>query len=322
MNSYKDLNKIRDVINDNASFVISSHINPDGDAVGASLGLGLALQAAGKDVKVVINGVAAKFMGIAGSELISGEVDSGDDVILICLDCATLERLYIKERFNDFKTTINIDHHITNTGYSAYNYVDGQVASACEVVFELVEGFLPIDKNIAEALLLGILSDTGGFSHSNTKVATLKNAARLMDTGADITKMKKRVLNNRTMSEAKAFGLALNNMKQEHGCINISYLTKDDFETTGAVYSDLDGIAEYMLEVSGAMVSLFFTERDGGIIKVNFRSMKANVSEVAALYGGGGHINAAGANIEGNVFEVMDNVVGKVWEVLRNEKIC
>jgi len=314
------LGEIRDIIINNNSFVITSHINPDGDAVGSSLGLALALRGAGKDVVVVLDGFTAKFLKLPGIEMIESdylnEFVSGSVPVLICLDCATKERLYIDDKFDKFAVTVNMDHHISNTNYAGYNYIDARVASASEVVFALIDGFLPVDKDIAEVLLLGLLTDTGGLAHSNTSPQTLYNAARLIELGADITKIKKRILNNRKMPEAKIFGLVLGNLKMMHGNIAVSYIMQQDFEKAGASYADVDGVVEFLLEVEGAAASLLFSEREGGV-KVNFRSIDYNVSKIAAQFGGGGHVNAAGAMVEGNINDVMNVVV----EAVRKEVV-
>jgi phosphoesterase RecJ-like protein len=318
------MDEIRRIIQSNGSFVITAHINPDGDAVGASLGLALALRAAGKDARVILDGFPKKFSHLPGMELINSQFtihnsQLGDMPVLICLDCANKERLFVADHFDKYDVTVNIDHHISNTGYAKHNYIEAAEASACELVYKLIDGFLPMTGDVADLLLLGLLADTGGLSHGAINDETLHNTAMLIKSGADITKIKKRILNFHTMPEAKLMGTALVNLRLVcDDQVTVSHLTTADFEAAHAAYSDTDGIAEYMLEVEGAEVSLLFTERDNGFIKINFRSMNVNVSDIAAAYGGGGHINAAGANVEGNIHYVMEVVIAKVWDALRN----
>jgi phosphoesterase RecJ-like protein len=305
------IDTIREILKTNDTFVITAHVNPDGDAVGSCLGLAMALRAAGKGIRVVLDGFAKKFAHLPGMEMVNAEclmlnVECG---VLVCLDCANLDRLHVKERFNEFKVTINIDHHISNGNYAEYNYIDPSAASAAEVVLDLLDGDYPLTADIAEVLLLGLLSDTGGLSHANTNARALHNTARLIDAGADIAKIKKRILNMHTLPEAKIMARALHNVKMvADGRVSMSYLLIGDFDDVGATYADTDGIPEYMLEIEGAEIAVFFTERENGLIKINFRSMTVNVSDLAAKFGGGGHVNAAGASIEGNLHYVMNMV--------------
>jgi phosphoesterase RecJ-like protein len=316
-----DMQHIRDIINNNDTFIITAHINPDGDAVGSSLGLALSLRGIGKNVKVVLNNYSQKYLHLPGMEMVCEGVEDGCELggtVLICLDCANKERLFTESRFGEFKQTVNIDHHISNTSYADVNYIYKTAASAGEVILELLDGYFPINRDIADVLLLALLSDTGGLSHNNTNGEALHHTAKLIGLGADIAKIKKRILNYRTMAEVKLFKTALHNIEMRYNnAVAVSYLTANDFCAAQAAYADTEGIPEYMLEIENAAVALLFTERDDGRIKVNFRSMNVNVSEIAAIYGGGGHVNAAGATVEGNVHHVLETVTARVWDEIR-----
>ena len=310
-------NAIINIFNTHTSFVITSHVNPDGDALGSSLGLGLVLRNAGKSVAVVLRGFQRKFANLQGMEMVVAEYvhdpESGPPV-LVCVDCANAERALVGgfERFDD---TINIDHHISNTLYAAHNLVDAECAAATEVVLNLISGAYPVTKPIAELLLMGLLRDTGGFRHSNTKITTLQTAIKLMELGADIAEVSKRHVNCRTIPETRIFARALDNIKLlDEGQICVSHLTLEDYEKAGASHEDNEGIAEHLLEIEGVAVAMLFTQRGNGV-KINFRSAVVNVGVVAAKFGGGGHKAAAGTTLlEGNIFDIMESAVALVRE--------
>ena len=285
---------------------IAAHINPDGDAVGSTFSFALAVKSLGKKPVILLDDFDKRFNILKGKEfLYSGNYDELAPELFISLDCASKERLGNAESvFDKANTTYNIDHHISNTNYAQNNIVNGGASSACEVVYEVIQSFVDIDVNIASALYTGILTDTGGFTHNSTSERTHQIAGKLVSIGVDTPFIHSRILMEHTYTQVKVFEKALKNIVIDNG-VCYTTLTLSEMAECGATTSDLDGIVSYILNINGVGVSLFATERENSLVKLSFRSRTIDVNEVAGLYGGGGHILAAGAGVVGKDINIL-----------------
>ena len=298
------------------NIVIASHPTPDGDAIGSSLALALALHRAGKKPIVVLDEYSSRFDFIEGREFIyKGKIEDLTCDVFIAVDCGDKIRVgEAEELFNRTPITVNIDHHINNSNFARLNYVDTNASSTCEVIFTIINMHIPITKEIAEALYMGIVTDTGGFRHSATSAETMEIAALLMRTGIDFSEIQRRAIYQHSPIEAQVFALALQKMQFVEGYpIAYTVLTQKEMKAIHATYSDLDGIAEYMLNTEDIEVSAFFTERLEGRVKVSFRSGNLDVRLIAEHFGGGGHKFAAA----GNFVSELDEGVALVLDAMK-----
>ena len=309
------LEEIRGLICDYDNIYITSHINPDGDAVGACFGLGLALEKLGKNVQVMLEPYQSRFDIIPGRHLLGDKMFAGDS-ILICLDCADVNRLIQGGRAvaATVNIVVNIDHHYTNTNFANINYVDGNASSTCEMVYRLLDTFVEADRNIASALYAGMVSDTGGFRFSSVSEDTLAITAKLVALDIPFTDIYVELMHKRSFTELKLMGRVLDSAQLSddgriiHVCVSQAMM-KGFKGAPDAESRDAEGLVEFMLNVSGVEIAVLLYEKENGEIKVSLRSRSANVGDVAVKLGGGGHHLAAGANVTGDIYGIREQVL-------------
>lgn len=307
------INTIRDIIRNNKRFALSAHVNPDGDAIGSSLALASALKKIGKNVTVFMEPYSAKYDVIPGKELIC-EADGGEYDVFIALDCGSADRLF---RTVQAPVTVNIDHHVSNTFYGMHNLVVSDASSTSEIVFELLDGFVELDADIASGIYAGLLNDTGGFRHGCTSPRTHRIAAELVACGINFTFIYNELFFRKSFVETQIFAKAIEHIRFiENGRCAYSYLSLDDLRCVSATPQDLEGIVEYILNIRGVEVSLFVYERDVNETKASLRSKEIDVSKIAVSFGGGGHIYAAGCTLNCGALEAAEPVLAKLSEAL------
>lgn len=295
---------IKDLLKDAKSVCLTGHIRPDGDSIGSVLGLYTYLQINFPDVKadVYLEPPAGKMKYIVNFDKINSDYPDHEPYdLMICLDASNLERIgQAAKYFHAAKRTINIDHHFSNTYYADENFVEGDSSSACEVLY----GFLEPDKlnrDIAIALYTGIIYDTGVFKYRLTSPQTMMVAGELMKYDVPTDEVIDESFYARTYDENRVFGYAV--MKSVLTCggkVIYSTLTQKEMEDFHVTTRDLEGIVPQLRLTRGVEVAVFAYETNAGDIKVSFRSNDPfDVNEVAALFGGGGHVRAAGANMPG-----------------------
>ena len=301
------------------NIVIATHYGPDGDAVGSSFALASALAILGFKPKIIMDNYSNKFNAVRGKEFIYTAQDAASlpcDVF-ISLDCGDFSRIAApKELFEKASITVNIDHHISNNNFAKFNYVDVEAASTCEIVFGLINMFVPVDKYIAEAIYMGIVTDTGSFRFSATTSKTLRVVAMLMDMNINFTEIQQRVVYNKTKTEIAIFTKALQNLQYTESGIAYTTLSLQEMDDAKADFSDLDGIAEHLLNINGIKISAFFTERENSRTKVSFRSHTVDVNAVATSFGGGGHKFAAAATFDAHFSEGIAQVLDALEKVI------
>lgn len=308
-------NNILNDIKNIQTVYIAGHFNPDGDAVGACFAFALAMAKLGKNPVVLLDKYADKFNMLNGSQYVyGGEYSKLEPEIFFSIDCGDKDRLgRALPVFEKAKTKYNIDHHISNNNFGDYNIVNAKASSASEIVYEILSKITDIDKDIASAIYSGILFDTGGFMHNCTSKRTHQIAGELVEKGIDTPFIHSKILKEHTLTQVRVFNKALENLVVEN-CIAFTKLTDAEIKGCGADPSDLDGIVEYVLNIDGVRVSMLATERNENMVKLSFRSRTIDVNSVAALFGGGGHILAAGAGVKDRE---LNDVVNEAFNELK-----
>jgi phosphoesterase RecJ-like protein len=312
--------QIKQAIN-NASLVgITSHIRPDGDAVGSVLALGLALEKAGKKVEMVLHsGVSNTFRHLAGTELVKRSFNADCDLYIV-VDCSDLQRS--GGVLNDHQADIVIDHHITNKGFGRINLIDPSAVASCAILAEHLPAWgLTIDEPVASALLSGIISDSIGFRTSNTSARSLRIAADLMDKGADITRLYNKALISKPFESINYWGFGLAKLQREDTLVWTS-LSLEDRKNAGYRDEDDADLTNILSSIEDIDIAILFIEQNANHVKVSWRARPGlDVASIAASLGGGGHPPAAGADLEGTLPEVQEKILQLTREYLNEIKI-
>lgn len=327
----EQLSEIAHLFNKYHNFIISSHLNLDGDALGSELALYFMLKQLKKEVRVVNRDKTPyiyEFLpGIDAIVCLDEQQDKNftlkilPETILVVLDSSNLERIGdISININQLDI-INIDHHPSNTNFGHYNYIDTKSSSVGEILFQLgKEMNCPITKQIAIPLYTAIVTDTGSFHYANTRAETFQVAFHLVESGANSHLITNYIYHNNDISGLKLLGKALLKMKvDKESKISWTVVTRDMIEETFAKEEETEGIVDKILSIKEAQVSVLFREIKNGNIKVSLRSKgEFNVDHFSRIFGGGGHPNAAGCQIEGNIKTVTEKVIAKLKEALSN----
>lgn len=309
------LKRLARAIEQNESFLITAHVNMDGDALGSSAALALALINMGK--RCFFKGEGAfpgQLSDISGIRRLLELPELEEYDAAIAVDCADIGRLGIyAPLFSAARLKLVIDHHVTNQGFGDINYIKSCPATA-QCVYELfMELGLKAEGETAECLYTAFLTDTGRFAHSDVGRDTMLIAAQLYDAGFDTARINKLLFGTRTFNASRLLGRALNSL--ELCCENkiaIISITQRDFDLCGAHEADSEGIVNYALEVAGVEAAVFLRQRGEGY-KVSLRSSgRLDVSEIALLLGGGGHRMAAGCVINGSLEEAKRQIADMI----------
>ena len=298
--------------------LITSHVRPDGDAVGSLLGMGLALQNAGRNVQMVLaDGVSSSFRHLQGSEKIKTKIEGTFDTF-ITVDCADFKRTG-----KHFETLgppdINIDHHVTNEKFGKLNLIEGaEVATSAILTNYLPVWGYTITKPMAAALLTGIITDTLGFRTSNVTPEALRQVATLMETGVDMPDLYMRGLVRRSFESARYWGGGLSKLERKDGIV-LGTLTIEDRKAAGYSGNDDADLINVISAIDGFKVGMIFVEQPKDRVKISWRAIAPgiDVSQVAQQFGGGGHAAAAGADVEGALEDIKKIVINRTKEMLR-----
>ena len=290
--------------------LVTSHIRPDGDAIGSSLALGLALLDDGKQVQVVLaDGLPSSFKHLPGSEVIKTKAD-GDFDLIISVDCSDLKRVG-KALDGYHPPDIVIDHHSTTEAFGDINLIDPQAAATASVLTRYMPNWgLIISAPIAANLLTGLVTDTLGFRTSNTTPEVLRQAADLIELGADMTRLYYLSLVRRTFSATKYWGAGLSHLARADGIVWTA-LTLADRKVAGYNGNDDADLISVISSIDEADIAIIFTEQNKHKTKVSWRGLKPNVdvAQIASQFGGGGHKAASGAELTGSLDEVQKRVL-------------
>ena len=314
------IDQILKCIKKSKNIVIVTHENPDGDAVGSSLAMYHALKGLKKNVDIIIPEYAKCFNELPGIDEVIKESDKAYD-LAISLDAATdkLLNVWVKY-FREADQRIVIDHHSTNTMFGDINYVDLSAPACAQVVYMLIKHYRwKITPEIGTCIMAGIITDTGGFQYSGVSRDTFNIAAELLDAGVNISKVYKKVFDTKTKSSFELRRIALDRMEfLEDDKIAFTYVTNEDERKVNAGVGDYEGIVSEGRSIEGVEVSIFLHELKDGEFKISLRSNSyVNVSDVCIMFGGGGHIRAAGAKMTADPLVIRDKVVNEVKRQLK-----
>ena len=305
------------------SIVMACHVNPDGDALGSMLGLGLGLAAIGKDVTCIsADGVPDIYSFLPGQHLL-GPVESAQSWDLaIVLDSGDLERIgSALGAIKQARRLLNLDHHATAKGFGDVQLVVASAASTSEIVYGLLE-FLdaPVSADVATCLFTGVTTDTGSFRFRNVTANTLDVASRLVAHGASPADISECVFDNRSLVATKLLAEALTALESTpDGRIVWTRVRYEDFVRLGASDEDTEGFVNYARNVRGAEVGLLFRELPDGSARVSLRgSQHVDVSLIAKRFGGGGHRMAAGCTVAGPLADAESAIVNLAAEQLKD----
>ena len=328
MKNKKIFDEIYRTITENNSFFITSHINPDGDAIGSELAFFLFLKKLKKKAIIVNHDTLPKIYNfLPGSRHCMHINDIEEDMpvnmkIALLLDSSNLNRTgEIQKVLIHAKKIINIDHHCSNNRYGGINYVDITASSTGEIIFDFINYIRPemIDEEIATCLYTAIITDTGSFRYENTSKKTYEVAAKLVSIGIKPHIISQNIYNRKSFKELKLLGAALSTLETDKDNF-ASWVTIDRemLKRTNSTDENTEGIIETVSTLKNSEVFLLFRETDNNATKVSIRSKgHFNVNKFALKFNGGGHPNAAGCMCRGNVKDVKD----KLLDALLKEKI-
>ncbi len=317
MNTIEELANLIEKI---GSAVIFTHVRPDGDTLGSAMALHRALSVRGIASEVVNEGtVPEKFCFLPGLSEVKNfpSLDADAYIAVDTSDLARLGALEEKFRFGARrKMMINIDHHISNTRYCKYNFVRER-ASNCENIAELIRamGVSP-DREIAQYLMLGMVTDSGAFSHSDVDGDTLRAAADALDCGADLSGIIYRTMKRQSKSRAAFYAEVISRLRYfSDDTVVAALITQEQLARYGLTSDATEGIVDFGLSVDGVLVSVCLLEMKKGQYKVSLRSTgRVNVNDVARTFGGGGHVLASGCMLFGDIEEIYDRLCYAIWQ--------
>jgi bifunctional oligoribonuclease and PAP phosphatase NrnA len=312
-----DLEGVLAALTSNDRFLVVAHENPDGDALGSMLAMCLGLRALGKDALMYLSGTAnmpAEFAFMELEEVLRELPEDMAERALVAVDCANARRIGEDSALLDHaKTVVDVDHHHDNTRFGSTNLIVADASSTAEIIRDLLwELRVQLTPEIAEALYVGLVTDTGRFQYSNTTPKAFRLAAELVEAGADVHGIFRSVYETVQFAKLKLLARALDRAQlYEGGRLLVSHLVRTDFDEVGAEEPYSEGIIDYLRQAEGAQMVALIREPpgDGGPTRrISLRSSQdeVDVSAVARKAGGGGHRQAAGFSSELSIDEISE----------------
>jgi bifunctional oligoribonuclease and PAP phosphatase NrnA len=304
--------QIRDEIMRRQRFLLTSHARPDGDSIGSQLAMAFALQALGKQVRIVNADPAPEhYQEFPGMDRIEISAATSADVdAVIVMECSDLTRTGVAGLEDQF--LINIDHHAGNRMYGAINWHDESAAACGEMVFDVIRELgVPLTLEIATHIYLAILTDTGSFHHSNITPRTFDICRQTVEAGVNPATMARRVFDSNSFGKLKLIGALLDSMELvDHGRLAVLYMDDAMLHACNCTNNDTEGLINLPLTAREIQAVVFFKVGPQAEVRVSMRSKyDVDVRQVAAAFGGGGHKNAAGFTIAGSLDEVRPRIV-------------
>jgi phosphoesterase RecJ-like protein len=313
------LSQVVELIENKNKFGITTHIKPDGDGVGSSLGLCWLLQSLGKSAEVIVRGdIPPSYRNLPGADTIRDveQLDGEYDAIFV-IECSDLERPGIKGLEDQF--TVNIDHHATSAHFGTINWIDSTASAVGEMIYNLCKAIGGrVTREIAECVYMALVTDTGSFHFSNTTERTLKVASELIKAGAKPADISEAVYNNYPWSRIELMRQVLSTVKRdESGQVATLRQTLAMRQTAAAVDGDNNGFVNIPLAAREVLAVVYMREVGANQFRVSLRSKgDINVARVAERFGGGGHRNAAGLRVEGDWDEKEQELVEAVKDAV------
>ena len=322
------MNSIIQQFNSSNKILVVCHANPDGDAIGSLIALGLALETLNKKITLCCESpIPAVYRFLPAVHRVVKKIGRLNFDAAVILDCGDLSRVGKAVSFvKQIPVIVNIDHHVTNTGFGHLQLIDTSACATAEIVYRLIKQMgLSFDKTIATSIYTGILADTGSFRFSNTNKAAFSICQEMVEIGVDPYNIAQHVYGTYSLSRIKLLNLALDSIElSKNGKLSIMTLTKDMFDETHTQSEDVDGLINYAKRIEDVEVAALIQEQHNGKKRsktpnrfhVSLRSDGAvDVAAIASLFGGGGHSSAAGfsiestlSNIKSRIFSIADKI--------------
>lgn len=303
------------------NIAIGGHIRPDGDCVGACIGLYLYLKEMfpEKELKVYLEEIPNTLKFMKGTEHICHEIPEGKVYdLFIALDCGDMDRLgFSRPLFEKAKATFCVDHHLSNQAFADENVILPDASSTSELIYDLL-AYEKISKEVAECLYTGMVHDTGVFRYTCTHPSTMRAAAALMEKDINFSTIITKTFDEKTYVQNQVLGKCLmeSELMLDGKCI-FSSLSKEEMEHYQVLPKHLDGIVSQLKLTKGVDVSIFAYELEKGTFKVSLRSTEAvDVSVIAGIFNGGGHARAAGCTLKGEIKEQVQAVLSEIQKQL------
>ena len=297
-------------IKESENILLFAHSQPDGDTVGSVLALKEYIKSLGKNVDVgCLDPMPEYLNAFTGDNFeFPAHLGLGKYKLIIAADSVEHGFHKIIDKFDDSQVIALIDHHPDISIRKDINVIDPSYSSTCEIIYDfLTMNHIPITRNMANNILLGIVGDTGMFQHSSTTARVLEIASDLIKKGAQISKIVETSFTNKDISTLKLWGKAFEKARiDENSGMIASVITLDDLRECNASSEDISQVASILNTVPGTKFSLILSEREGGFVKGSLRSEEykgVDVSKLAAQFGGGGHKLASGFEVKGKIVE-------------------
>ena len=315
-----DVAAVVEALRSHDRFLLTTHENPDGDALGSLLAAKLALDQLGKDDVMVLYGdspLPGEYAFMELDDLLRRWPDDAAERVLVALDCANESRIADPEILGRVPLVLDIDHHHDNTRFGQVNLIDATASSTGEVLRDIFRELgVQLTPEIAEALYIALVTDTGRFQYTNTTPKALRLAAELVEAGADVHRVFQGVYESVQFAKLKLLARALERARvYEGGAIVVSYLLRTDFAEVGAAEPYSEGIIDFLRAVEGAEMAALIREPprkrpDGPLRRVSLRASvdELDVSAIARKSGGGGHRQAAGFSSDASIDEITEFV--------------
>ncbi|WP_129597022.1 DHH family phosphoesterase [Anaerophilus nitritogenes] len=319
MNKNNDLNCVVDVIEKSEKIIILPHILPDGDTIGSSMALCLALRKIKKDAHILLDEEVPSNIQFLNYIKIDKNIPAHFQYdLIITVDCSDVDRLGERAKcIKDDINSLNIDHHLTNTYFARYNIVNSDAAATAEVIYNLIKSLkISMTKEIATCLYTGLSTDTGSFKYDNTSSQTHHIAALLLESDIDLNFINTQLYQNKPLYKVNLLGDVLNTLSFHfNNQVAILSITEDLLKKHNAKVGDVEGFIEYARDIKGVEVGILLKEMNECEIKVGFRAKyNVDVSEIAQKFHGGGHKKASGCTI----YDHIDGAKQQVIEVIKN----
>jgi len=309
-------------LRENHRFLLATHVNPDGDAIGSLDALALVLEGMGKQVVAYCQDEVPEFLKfLPYSDRIFREIPKPDGFeAAVVLDCGELDRIGNAAKvFAAVQKIIHIDHHSSGDGFGHINLVRPECSSTAEILCEIFQAIpVALELQAAENIYTAILTDTGSFRFANTTARALAIAAEMVSLGVMPEKVASAVYDSMSPARVRLLGLSLKTLTiRADGRLTALQVSRQMFEETGASASETDGFVNYPRSIKGAEVAILFREMNAGLINVSLRSRGGqNVAQFARMYDGGGHHNAAAFRCPGPLAEVVERILAAAEEFI------
>jgi bifunctional oligoribonuclease and PAP phosphatase NrnA len=323
-----DLDLVTEEIRAGDRFLLTTHENPDGDALGSLLATHRILGALGKDSVMFLGAkefpLPVEYRFLPLEEVFHEPPADINDRVVIFLDCGNIDRMPVDFLRDDSKV-INIDHHHDNTRFGKINLIDVDASCTAEIVFDLA-GLLGVDltAEIANALYVALVTDTGKFMYENTDARSHRMAAGLIEAGVEVNDVYRRLYEHAPIEKLKLLARALEKTElRDDGRLAVTYISSDDYGATGASEALTEGIIDHLRTIDGNVVAAVVRDQgEGGRAarKVSMRSTdgRVDVSAIARVHGGGGHRRAAGFGTDLPFEQVVDFLIAEISSHLGN----